>query len=130
MFDKYMIAEDGFRNVASRGEVPGFELKIRIPYYRGIALSLVEDLSVTVDGVKFGRDDIRFTVASGSFSMAEMETVVNHRWQFGEAATLSIRKPGGLTPGLHEVEVYQRLRISYMPVPSITVATKSLTLVA
>jgi hypothetical protein len=130
MFDRYMIVEDGLRNVFEGEEAIGFELGIRIPYYRGVALSLVEDIVVAVDGKKCPRDAIRFTVASGSFTLAEMETCVSHRWQFGEVARLTIRRAGGLAPGEHEITLTEDLRISYMPVPSITTSTKILKLAA
>ena len=50
MFDRYMILEDTVRNVRRDGEVVGFEFGARIAYYRGLGLSMVEGLNVTVDG--------------------------------------------------------------------------------
>lgn len=97
MFDQYLICDDGFCNVISEtGHIEGFELKIRIPYYRGVALSLVDNIVIKVNGETFTNDVIRFTVKSGSYMMSEMSTVGDRRWNFDESATLKVYKPGGL----------------------------------
>lgn len=128
MFDRYLICEEGFSNVLHDGKVAGFQLKVRITYYRGVALSLVEGFDISVDGKKYERDKVRFSVRDRSFTFSEMETAVNDRWEFGEVATLTIPSSEGLPPGKHEVEVFEHLRISYLPWPSITGDKKVLTL--
>jgi Domain of unknown function (DUF6379) len=130
MFDRYLICEEGFANVVQDGKVTGFQLKVRITYYRGIALSLVEGFEISVDGKKYERNQVRFSVRDRSFTFSEMETAVNDRWEFGEVATLTIPAPGGLAPGKHQVEVLEHLRISYLPWPSVTGDKKALTLAA
>ena len=51
LFEKYIICEDGFGNLYDeKGECTGFQLKVRLPYYRGVRLSLIDDLRITVDG--------------------------------------------------------------------------------
>jgi hypothetical protein len=130
MFDRYLICEDGFTNVSQDGKIVGFQLRVRITYYRGVALSLVEGFDVTVDGKKYPREQIRFAVRDRGFTFGEMEAAVNERWEFGERATLTIPEAGGIAPGKHEIEVLEHLRISYLPWPSVTGDKKILTLVA
>lgn len=114
MFDKYLICTDGFRNVISEtGTIEGFELKIRIPYYRGVPLSVVDEIKVTVGGEYYTNERIRFTVAGGSFMMSEMSTVSSRRWNFDEDATLKVYKPGGLVYFDQEVEVLITIRAPY-----------------
>jgi hypothetical protein len=120
MFDKYLICTDGFHNVISEtGNIEGFELKIRIPYYRGVPLSVIDEIKVAVGGGMGGEaevysnDQIRFTVASGSFMMSEMSTVATRRWNFDEDATLKIYKPGGLVYIDHQVELWITIRAPY-----------------
>lgn len=103
MFDKYLIVANSLRNVINEeGAIDGFEVRIRIPYYRGVPLSCVDSIKVVVgfgvDGGKltFTNDDIRFTVAAGSFTMNEMETVGTKRWNLDEDAVLHVSHPGGL----------------------------------
>ena len=130
MFEKYMVCTRGFKNVLSRGETTGFQLKVRITYYRGIPLSCVEGFDVTVDGETFPRDKVTFSIGNHSFPLTQMGNVVDVRWPFGDRATLTISKPGGLQPGIHDIEVVETLRISYMPnSTSIATARRKVTLV-
>ena len=48
MWEKYMVLSADIQSVIENGVGTGFEVKIRIPYYRGISLSLIDDLSVPV----------------------------------------------------------------------------------
>jgi hypothetical protein len=97
MFDKWLIVPDSLCNVISEtGHVEGFEFKIRIPYYRGVALSVVDSITIKTQQQVFSNDNIRFSVEAGSFMMNEMETAADLRWNFDESATLRVYKPGGL----------------------------------
>lgn len=120
MFDRYLICNYGLRNVISEtGMIEGFELKIRIPYYRGVPLSVIDEIKVGIGGgvdggmQVFTNDSIRFSVASGSFMMSEMSTVATKRWNFDEDATLKVYKPGGLLYYDQQVEVWITIRAPY-----------------
>jgi hypothetical protein len=39
------------------------------------------------------------------------------RWEFGDVATVTVLRPGGLSPGEHRIELIEDLRVSYMPFP-------------
>jgi hypothetical protein len=131
MLEKYMIRESGFRNVFENGQVTGFRVNVIIAYYRGVYLRFVENFVVKVDGETFARDKIRFTVRDHSYALDDLAKVTDVRWNFGEPATLTISKPGGLAPGMHEVEVAETIRISYLPMPNVTTTgKKKMTLVA
>ena len=45
MFDKYIVVEDTLKRVPG-----GLQFGVRLPYYRGLGLSMVETMDVTVDG--------------------------------------------------------------------------------
>jgi hypothetical protein len=128
MFDKHMLVEDGFQNEAVGGKVVGYSLISRLPYYRGLGLSMVEDIALTVDGVKVPRDHISFSVRGRTWRLDELETEYGDRWNFGEKAKVSVKHPGGLEPGKHRVEMTQRMRISYLPFVPMTSCTKELVL--
>ncbi len=122
MFDKYIIVPEGFRNTTADGAAPGntvdgYELGIRLPYYRGLGLSMVEAIDLTIDGAAVPADALTLTVHGNSYAVSDLATVFDDRWEMGETATLRVAQPGGLSAGTHEVKVAQRLRISYMPVP-------------
>ena len=117
MFDKYIIVPEGFRNTMSDSGADGYELGIRLPYYRGLGLSMVESIDLTVDCTPVPVDALTLTVHGNSYAVTDLATVFDDRWEMGEVATLQVVQPGGLAPGSHEIAVAQRLRISYMPVP-------------
>jgi hypothetical protein len=128
MFDKYVIGENGFRNVAEGGKIIGFQLEVRIAYYRGLGLSMIEGFDVTVDGRQFPREENLFTVRGRTFTYKQMETEYNERWEMGEVAQLTVPLAGGLTHGPHEVSVVEILRVSYVPVLTTGKDKKTLTL--
>jgi len=128
MLDHYMICEGGFKNITEGGEKTGFQFGARLPYYRGLGLSMVEDLAVTVDGEPVPRDQILFSVRGKDWTLAQLETEMEERWEMGEVATVKVKRPGGLPPGKHNVELAERLRISYLPFTPVTKDAKELTL--
>ena len=125
MFDNKMIVEDSLRSDAD-----GFSFEARLPYYRGLGLSMVEDVGVVVDGEPVAREDVRLTLRGRTWTLDEMEGEYGDRWNFGEKATVGVRRPGGLPPGEHRIELAERLRISYLPFVPTTKDAKTLTLAA
>lgn len=115
MMDALMLCDDGFENVVEGGRITGFALLARLPYYRGLGLSMVEDIAVTVDGEAVPREAIRLELRGRSWSLAEMETCFDEKWNFGEKARVVVSRPGGLAPGEHRIGLAERLRISYLP---------------
>jgi Domain of unknown function (DUF6379) len=128
MFDNKMICTDGFENVLKNGEVVGFSFLARLPYYRGLGLSMVEEIEVTVDGEKIPRSDIRFSVRGRTWTLDQMEIEYGDRWNFGEKARVTALKAGGLKPGKHRIQLMERLRISYLPFTPSTRDVKELEL--
>ena len=128
MFDKYIIVEDTLRNTDLDGSVTGFEVGVRLPYYRGLGLSMVENVEVSINGETMPPEATSLTVRGNTYRLVDLPDVFDDRWEMGEVATVSIAKPGGLATGEHEVAVVERLRISYMPVPSGGADRKTLVL--
>lgn len=121
MFEKYLIVDDSLRNTER-----GFAFDARLGYYRGLGLSMVEDLGVTIDGDDVPREAILFDEGKGQLSLADMETAYDRRWGFGEIATIEVSWPKPLGPGPHRITLTERLRISYIPFPAIRKDEKDL----
>ena len=115
MFDIYTICEDGFQSVSDGEEITGFQFQARLPYHRGLGLSMVEDLKIKVNSKEIPRADIRVTLHGNTYSLDEMETEYEDRWGFGEKGIITVLKPGGLQPGVHRIELEPHMRISYIP---------------
>ncbi|MEU9060278.1 DUF6379 domain-containing protein [Streptomyces sp. NPDC048430] len=115
MFEKYIVCENSLRH---RGDGrPGGEIEVRMPYYRGLFLSMVEAVDLTLDGQPVPPGRTTFTVRDSTYTFAEMPHVTGDRWEMGERAVLAFEADEPLAPGAHDVAVVVRLRISYMPVP-------------
>ena len=137
MFEAYLVCEAGFKNLRKNGRIVGFQVKSRISNWRGMPLSLIEDVGISVDGEKFPRDSVRVALRGREYSLSDMKDRVDERWQFDEIATITVLKPGGLSPGLHDVEIMQQFRtglaalspaLAAHPVP--TVGKRRMTLTA
>ncbi|MCM8709986.1 DUF6379 domain-containing protein [Clostridium sp. SYSU_GA19001] len=118
MFDNNVFLENSCKNVVQAGQIIGFELKTNITYYRGIPLSMVNDIGVEVDGVKVPRENILCSVDEVDwFTLDEMETVTTYKWEYGEPLTVRVIKEGGLSKGTHQVALDVVIRTAYIPVP-------------
>jgi hypothetical protein len=52
-----------------------------------------------------------------------MESVVDNRWSSARWRRSRL-KPGGLSPGEHEISVEEHIRASYIPMTAVAYATK------
>lgn len=112
---KYLLDPKDFKNVVLQdGNRPGFEFKMIIPYYRGVELSMIDDLFVIVDGRKIEKEELKFTVDGFSYTWPMIETVTSFRWEYGQKATVYVPYDGGITvtPIVH-IEVGCAIRMSY-----------------
>ncbi len=113
--EKQVIQSVGFRNIEENGEVTGFQLKIRLPYYRGVYLSQIKPGHLIVDGETFGEDEIMWRVNGEDYSYADMRVEMNKHWHPMEPAVLIVKKPGGLAQGFHDITYGFYCAHSYMP---------------
>ena len=115
-FGTSIVCDQGFKNVFENGEPVGFQVRIRISYYRGIPVSLLEGYEVVVDDEEFTNKDISFSLDGETFyTMEELGRHPELRWEYGDKAYLHIKKPGGLLRGLHRVKVTQHINVPYLP---------------
>lgn len=126
MFDRYIVCEDSLRRRPD-GK-PGGVVQVRMPYYRGLGLSMVEAVDLTLDGTRIPADRTSFTVHGNTYTFAALPSTFDDRWEMGERADLAFETDRPIDPGDHEVAVAVRLRVSYMPVPSGGRDSKTLTL--
>lgn len=115
MYDKYVIVGEEFRNVVRDGKVIGFQVGERLPYYRGVVLSLLGETRLTVDGELIPVGKITLTVGGKTIPLAQTEDEPVIKWEFGDVGILTVEKPGGLKPGEHRLELYQRVKTPYIP---------------
>ena len=76
------------------------------------------------------REDIRISVDDGAywFTLDEMETVVEHKWEYGVPMIVRVFKDGGLSAGDHEVDLNVIVRTAYIPIPLDGHKTRTVTI--
>ena len=109
MYDKYVIGE-------------------RLPYYRGVVLSLLGETKLTVDGELIPPEKIMLTVSGKTLPLTKAEDEPVVKWEFADVGILTIDKPGGLKPGQHKLTLYQRVKTPYIPNGVAATDVKELTI--
>ncbi len=98
-----------------RATPDGFELQVRLNWYRSLPLSCLQTLELSVGGAAVARADIRFAINGRERSLAELEELTGEDWFVQDPATLRVRRSPALRAG-ERVEVSLRLgnRIPYI----------------
>ncbi len=132
LLERDLIQSVGFRNVRENGSITGFQLRLRMPSYRGMAASLIDGVAVRVgDLVDVAADVPLWTLQGKTYTLQELWDGDGARWPLEDAAIITVPHPGGLPDGVHEVSIELRLRMSYIPQehqPSTYAVTKHVTL--
>jgi hypothetical protein len=115
MLEKECIQSRGFENVTSNGEVVGFQVAFRSLYYRGVWLSQLRPATVIVDGETFSGNEVTWTIGGKTYQQAELAGYGDIHWSMLEPAVLTVKKPGGLAQGFHDVEIKYAYSSSYLP---------------
>ncbi|MCC7461449.1 MAG: hypothetical protein IT480_03200 [Gammaproteobacteria bacterium] len=115
MLEQPVIQMRGFRNVRDADKVTGFQVAVRLPYYRGVWLSQLRPATVRVDGVVYKDAEVTWIIAGRTYEQRALAEHADVNWSNMEPAVLSVRKPGGLAPGFHDVRVSFQWSMSYMP---------------
>ena len=117
MAGRQIYNPEGFKNIEKDGSIIGYQFEFKAQYYRGFTLSIIRDIKVNVDGVDEPRENIRFTVNGETFTLDETRTMIDpdYRWEFGDYATVTVLKDGGLPQGNHHIKAVQIIAPSYMP---------------
>ena len=115
MLDRDIIQGRGFRNVVDGDRITGFQFQLRNPNYRGTSASLLDGIDVTIDGEKIPDHLPVWTLQGRTFSLDELRASTDARWQLDETATITVPKPGGLSVGVHDIDVVVYLRRPYFP---------------
>lgn len=116
MLEKDCIQTRGFKNIFDgNGKTIGFQVRVRLVYYRGIWLSQLRPGNVVVDDETFDFEDIRWKFNNKEYTYDELRKCGDVMWNLCEPATVVVKKDGGLTKGYHDVKVEYRFSSSYMP---------------
>ncbi len=115
MLEKPNIQSRGFRNISEGGKITGFQVPVRLTYYRGVWLSQLRPATVTVDGETFEQERITWLIDGKTYAQADLKKYPDIQWSSLTPAVLQVGKPGGLPLGIHDVEVKITYSTSYLP---------------
>ncbi|RAX18699.1 sugar phosphate isomerase/epimerase [Pseudarthrobacter sp. AG30] len=132
LLERDLIQSAGFRNITEGGRVTGFQFRLRMPSYRGMAASLVDGVAVRVGGLVDVEPHVPLWSFGGrTFTLQQLWDSDGVRWPLEEAAVVTVPFDGGLPQGVHDLTVELRLRMSYIPVehqPTIHRVSRKVTL--
>jgi hypothetical protein len=95
----------------------GYEIQLRLLWYRTLPLSCIEKVQLTLDGQPVDPGLLRFGINDRQFRLAELEELVEEYWFVQDAASLEVLQPGKVSRGeSHTLEVELALRFPYIPI--------------
>ena len=101
MMASRLIVRDGFTVTGD-----GFDLEIRLPWYRSLQLSVVDVHELKIDGRSISRDSIRFEVNGTSRKLDELFPLSEEFWYVLDSAVLHISDDARVEPrGEHSVDL-------------------------
>ncbi|MGV9194062.1 C-glycoside deglycosidase beta subunit domain-containing protein [Microbacterium sp. MC2] len=116
LLERDLIQSVGFRNVRDGGEITGFQFRVRMPSYRGMAANLIDGIGVSIPGLVDVAPAVpTWTLQGKTYTLADLWESGGVRWQLEDAAIITVPLPGGLPDGIHELSIDLRLRMSYIP---------------
>ena len=116
LLERDLIQSVGFRNITDGGRVTGFQFRVRMPSYRGMAASLIDGIAVRVGSIVDVEPDVPlWTFGGRTYTLQQLWDSDGVRWPLEEAAVVTVPLDGGLPQGVHELTIELRLRMSYIP---------------
>ena len=111
-----VVCDDSLKHYYAGGRKMGYQFEIRLGYYRGHFLSVIDEFAVTVDGQEVSNEAIKFCINGKEFSPNEFDKCYTEFWQIIEPATIRVFCPGGLADGEHTIDVKLMFRSPYMAI--------------
>ena len=107
------LRDGTLKNYYEQGQPAGYQVDVRLAYYRGQYLSVIDELELEVDGEKAGDQDLRFCLNGKEFAPWELKEAFQEFWFIKTPATLKIRKEGGD----HQGKLKLMFCCPYLPIP-------------
>lgn len=111
-----VVVSDSLKHYYVNGKKMGYQFQIRLNYYRGHFLSVIDEFAVRLDGQAVPEEHIRFCIHGKEFSPVEFDKCYTEFWQITEPAAIRVYAPGGIDEGEHNVDVTLIFRSPYMAI--------------
>ena len=109
-----VVCDDSLKHLYVNGKKTGCQFDVRLSYYRGHFLSVIDRLEVEIDGEKIAQEAISFCLRDEEYGIAQLHDLVSVFWPIAEPATIKVLKKGGFTAGEHDINFILYFRSPYM----------------
>lgn len=93
----------------------GFEVKVRLNWYRSLPLSCIENIRLLVNGEEIASVALRFQVNGQSYLVKDLAAVTSEYWFVQDSGVLQAQMPGKVAEGgSYTVEAEITLRAPYI----------------
>ena len=95
----------------------GYQINVRLNWYRSLPLSCVQNIKLVVDGEEVPSSDMRFAVNGNQYTIDEIAEKVEEFWFVQDAAQLQVLQLSKVHAGeSHEIEAEIALRFPYIAI--------------
>ena len=95
----------------------GYEIRLRLQWYRSLPLSCIDIVQVSLDGQPVDLANVRLGLNNRLYNPAEMPEMVEEFWFVQDPAHLTVLQPGAVKRGeTHTIGVELTARYPYIPI--------------
>ena len=111
-----VVVDNSLKSLYVNGNKSGCQFQIRLSYYRGHFLSVIDEFGIKIDGEEILKEEISFCLNGKEFGVSQLHDLVSEYWTILEPATVKILHNGGFEPGEHMIDVKLMFHSPYMPI--------------
>jgi hypothetical protein len=95
----------------------GYEIQLRLQWYRSLPLSSIENVQLTLDGQPVDPSALQFGINDHEYRLSELAELVEEYWFVQDSARLLVMQPGKVASGeSHSLACELTLRFPYIPI--------------
>lgn len=104
-------------NNSLRAREDGYEILVRLNWYRSLPLSCVDSLHMSLDGEPVPAEQILFEINEHQYRLDELPERTEEFWFVQDSARLHVVQPGKVKAGeTHQVEAEIAMRFPYIAI--------------
>ena len=95
----------------------GYEIKLRLKWYRSLPVSCIERLLLSLDGQPVASEQMHVNVNGHEYQLEELPELVEEFWFVQDPLVVSVENPADVVSGeSHKIDLELALRFPYIPI--------------